>query len=279
LAKPKPSPAAPPPDGSIEIGARGLAIGFGLLLLVLVGGWWLLNGRSAGTASAPPPAAMEPPIITSGGQQVSEGSAAAPVSGAGTFLGQSAWLTAEGDPGLGPVAAPVTIEEFTDYQCPNCRQFATEVLPWLAQTWMPTGLVRVVVRDFPIRGPESRSAAVAARCAAAQGRYWDYQAQLFARQSGENKGTFSDANLATLASELGLDEAAFGTCRSAAGTMAAVDASLAAGRAQGFDGTPSYRINGRATSGAIPVDRWHELLGLYAQQFGVMPPVPTPAGG
>jgi protein-disulfide isomerase len=254
LAKQKNQPAAPDSGAVLEVGGRGLLVGLLVLALLALGAWWLL-GRGAATTVVPNPTA-----------------AASTLYGA-----QPTWTTPEGDPGLGPQNAPVTIVAYSDYQCPNCRQFAVEVLPWLATTWMPTGLVRVVFRDFPIRGPESNRAAEAARCAGEQGAYWRYHELLFEHQSGENKGTFGDEPLKALAALAGLDEAGFSACLASGRSRPTIEAVAASARQQGFDGTPAYVINGRSTSGAIPVERWNELLALYAQEFGTLPPVPTGA--
>ena len=176
-------------------------------------------------------------------------------------------MTADGDPGLGSLAAPVTIVEYSDFQCPNCRQFATEVLPWLSGSWMARGFVKLIFRDFAIRGPESVQAAAAAHCAAEQGRFWAYHDRLFATQAGENKGTFSPENLRKLAVEGGLDGAAFDACLASGRYDARVTKSTDDAKAQGFAGTPTFVINGRKTQGAIEIADWDELFGLFQQEF------------
>lgn len=255
MAKAKVKEQPPERDSTavLEVGPRGLLLGLLSLALLAAGAWWILGRGQALPAQPPAPTAAARVL----------------------YGGQPTWSTPEGDPGLGPPNAPVTIVAYSDYQCPNCRQFAAEVLPWLATTWMPTGLVRVVFRDFPIRGPESNRAAEAARCAGEQGGYWRYHELLFESQSGENKGAFSDDKLTALATLAGLDSAGFSECLASARTRPTVEAVSAFARQQGFDGTPAYVINGRSTSGAIPVESWNELLGLYAQEYGTLPPAPT----
>jgi protein-disulfide isomerase len=250
------APQPEPADRAIEVGPVGLGVAVAVLLLAVVAAWLYL-ARPGGAPGAGPP-----------GNPVS-GTAAAVAAG---HRGQPTWQSPEGDPGLGPPAAPVTVVAYSDYQCPNCRQFATEVLPWLTTTWMPAGLVRVVFRDFPVRGPESARAAEAAHCAAEQGRFWDYHDRLFASQSGENQGAFSDDNLRRLAAEAGLEPGGFDGCLAEGRYRNKVTRAGEHARKQGFEGTPAFVVNGNTTSGAIPVARWNELFSLYAQQFGVAPP-------
>lgn len=253
MAKRNPAPRARPAHGAagtqIEIGAGGVVAILAVAGLLAAGAVWLVRGRAAPSgAPAGSPTAMA--------QAVPAGATAVP-SG----------RTAEGDPFIGSASAPVTIVAYSDYQCPNCRQFALEVLPWLRQTWIARGTVRVVFRDFPVRGPESIDAALAAQCAGDQGRYWEMHDRLFEAQSGENTGAFGNERLRTLAAAASLDTGAFDACMSAATHRARIDASAAAARAQAFEGTPTYLINGRKTQGAIRIADWEQLFQLYQQDF------------
>ena len=84
---------------------------------------------------------------------------------------------------LGHPDAPVTIIEFTDLQCPYCARFATQTFPQIRRNYIDTGKVRYTSRDLPLPMHEfAVSAAVAARCAGEQGRFWEYLAALFAMQ-------------------------------------------------------------------------------------------------
>jgi protein-disulfide isomerase len=263
VPKSKPSKSAPPANPAIEVGPRGAVIVVVALGLVAAGAWFALRGPSV---PAPGPAA--PPAPTAG------------AAAAGTYRGQVVGTTAEGDPTWGPANAPVTMVVYSDYQCPNCRQFALEVMPWLGARWMPTGLVKVVFRDFVVRGPESQQAAEAAVCAGEQGQFWPYHDLLFQAQQGENSGAFAPDRLAALATAVGLDRATFEACVVSGRARTRVDAATAQARQQAFEGTPAYVINGRTTSGAIPVERWEELFKLYAAQYGVAVPAgPAGVGG
>lgn len=236
----------------IEIGA-GALVALALILAIAGGGiWWRMRGGPATVPVGGPAAAPSSATTVAIG---------APGSNTGTGV------TPEGDPFVGLASAPITIVEYSDYQCPNCRQFALEVLPWLKTTWMAQGVVRVVFRDFPIRGPESVAAAHAARCAGEQGRYWSMHDRLFEAQSGENTGAFDRTHLAGIALAAGLDVDRFEACMDADRFRAAIEAAAAGARAEGFEGTPTYFVNGRKTQGAIPAAEWDRLFRLYQQDF------------
>jgi len=122
-------------------------------------------------------------------------------------------------PPLGSPGAPITIIEFSDFQCPFCGAFAKGVLPQLKANYIDTGKVRLAWRDFAfldevpgVLGQESHLAAEAARCAADQGKFWEYHDHIFRNQQGENEGTFSLDNLKLFAREVGLDETEFNAC-------------------------------------------------------------------
>ena len=121
----------------------------------------------------------------------------------------TATVTTGDNPALGRRDAPVTIVEFSDYQCPFCRQFVTTTLPALKSTYVDAGKLRWVFRDFPLDQihPNARKASEAARCAGEQGKYWDMHDLLF-----QNQQALAAEQLPTYADRLGLDRAAFGTC-------------------------------------------------------------------
>lgn len=224
---------------AIEVGPVGVAVGLALVALAVLGVGWLLRGGPGDDEAS------------------TTAVAATVVPEAGT------WVTSRGEPAIGPVAAPVTIVEYTDFQCGNCRQFAAEVMPWLQTSWLDNGFVNVVVRDFAILGPASVAAAEAARCAGEQGRYWAYHDALFAAQPGP----FEHDGLVGYAQTLGLDTAAFDDCLASGRHRAAVNASTQSGLDQGFDGTPTYLINGMKVQGAIEIDRWQSLFEAFAADF------------
>jgi len=154
---------------------------------------------------------------------------------------------------LGTATAPVTLEIWSDFQCPYCGELARSYLPRVAADFVATGAVRIVAQDiaFLDRGgsTESHDAAVAAACAADQGRYWAFHDLLMWNQSGENLGAFSGARLAAMADQVPLDRPAWDACRAAPSAAADVATRAARAGALGIVSTPTLVINGQAIVG------------------------------
>ncbi|HEV7424691.1 MAG TPA: thioredoxin domain-containing protein [Candidatus Paceibacterota bacterium] len=104
---------------------------------------------------------------------------------------------------MGSLQAKVTVVEYADFQCPFCGKLFQETEPTI-MNYVKDGKIDFVYRDFPFLGSESIRAAIAARCAADQGKFWEYHDYLYNHQSGENQGAFSDVNLKSFASVLKL---------------------------------------------------------------------------
>lgn len=169
-------------------------------------------------------------------------------------LARTAYSLADGR-AIGPASAPVTVEVWSDYQCPFCQRFATTWEPALADKYAAEGKVRIEYRDFAFIGDESVQASIAGRCAEQQGKYWPYHDYLFANQNGENKGWFSSSRLQAIAQAIGLDIAAFNTCRADAGQRQAVLAETAQGRAVGVTATPTLVIDGQLRTDLTTYDK------------------------
>jgi protein-disulfide isomerase len=154
--------------------------------------------------------------------------------------------------GGGP-KAPVTIVEFSDYQCPFCKR-AEAVVDEVMKTYGDK--IRLVYRDFPLPfHPNARPASEAANCANAQGKFWDYHAKLFANQSA-----LSEDNLKTYAKDVGLDSAKFDQCLAQKPYKGAIDKDIEDGTKAGVNGTPAFFVNGRVLSGAQPFDKFKEVI-------------------
>jgi len=232
---------------TIEVGPVGVVVGLLVALGVAAAAVYFIRGAlhpSGAGVPAPVPAQAQDPVPAA-------------------TLEPGTWVTADGDPAIGAPGAPVSIVEYEDYQCGNCRQFTTEVVPWLRGSWLRDGFVNIVVRDFAIQGEDSVRAAEAAHCAAEQGRFWAYHDALFQAQPGP----YDADSLVSIASALGLDADAFAACLSSGRYEASVEASTQAGHAQGFDGTPTYLINGRQVQGAIEIERWQALFEAFVADF------------
>ena len=96
---------------------------------------------------------------------------------------------------LGPDNARVTVEEYSDFQCPYCARAARTMDPKIQQDYVADGRVKLVFQPVALIGEESIWAAEAAECANEQGKFWDYHDKLFENQHGENQGAFSMDNL------------------------------------------------------------------------------------
>ena len=164
-------------------------------------------------------------------------------------------------PFLGDPKAPVTMVEFADFQCPFCGRFFQTVEIPVVDQYVKTGKVKFVYRDFAFLGPESEDAAVAARCAGEQGKFWEYHDYLYSHQQGENEGAFAKANLKKFARTIGgIDGAKFDACIDQERYMNAVRAETAAGKSYGVNGTPATFINGRLISGAQPIAAFVSMI-------------------
>jgi protein-disulfide isomerase len=159
------------------------------------------------------------------------------------------------DPGMvkGPATAPVTIVEFSDYQCPYCKSVQPALAKILAEY---DGRVRLIFKDFPLAiHDRARPAHQAARCAAASGKFWPYHDRLFAAQP-----QFDRERLITYAVEVGIDSETFAHCFDEARFAAAVERDVAEARAHGIRQTPTFLINDRPLVGAQPVETFRALI-------------------
>jgi protein-disulfide isomerase len=152
------------------------------------------------------------------------------------------------DPSDGAASAPVTLVEFSDFQCPFCQSVAP-TLKRVKQTYGDK--VRIVWKDFPLTQihPQAFKASEAAHCAGDQGKYWQYHDQLFGNQQALQMN-----DLKQYAADLGLDAAAFNACLDTSKYGERVRDGVAQGTTLGVNSTPTIYINGRLLSGAQPFD-------------------------
>jgi protein-disulfide isomerase len=153
--------------------------------------------------------------------------------------------------------APVTIVEFSDFQCPFCSRFFVQTLPSIQQQYIATGKVKLVYKDFPLDSihPEATPAANAARCAGDQGKFWEFHDLLFA-----NTQTLGDASYKAWATQLGLDTATFNSCVDSQEHLSAIRQDLVEGQQAGIRGTPGFLLNGRIISGACPFTTFQQAI-------------------
>lgn len=183
-----------------------------------------------------------------------------------------AGVTPEGFAVKGLGTAPITIVEYADFQCANCRRFVEESLPTFDR-YIQAGMVRVVFHDFPIFGEESAVAAEASRCALEQNAFWPYHDLLYQRQAGINSGTFSPANLKAFAVELGLNATLFDKCLDSRKYRRSIEQAQANAQSLGLTGTPSFVIQDpvavrQPITGDPTASQWEDLFVRYLNDFG-----------
>lgn len=158
-----------------------------------------------------------------------------------------------GRPSRGSPAAPITIVEFTDYQCPFCRRHFQSTLPALLAVYGDR--IRYVVRNYPIPSlhPDAPKAAEAAECSHDQGGFWPYHDRLL------RAAELDPRSLKRYAAEGGLDTVAFNRCLDAGVKTRLVAQDVRDARSYGARGTPAIFVNGRLFAGAKPF----EILSAY----------------
>jgi protein-disulfide isomerase len=194
-----------------------------VVIAVLILGYNYFNDRSVtGNVIDNEPAGNQPPVVGQvgiGGNDI------------------------KGDPD-----APITIIEFSDYECPFCARFYVQTLSLIDEEYIKTGKVNLVYRDFPLSiHPNAQKAAEAAECAGEQGKYYEMHDILF--ENGANGGV---AGYKVYASQIGLNLAEFNECLDSGVMAAEVQKDFEEGQQYGVQGTPAFFINGKFISGAQP---------------------------
>lgn len=163
-------------------------------------------------------------------------------------------VSSEGDRRLGPDQAPITIVEFSDFQCPFC-QLSVKVLKELRQLYGER--IRIIYRDYlGPNHPHALPAAEAARCAGEQGQFWAYHDLLFDRQASGNNGW----DFFLLAKNLGLQQPIFERCLKSGRFKELIAKDLEDGMKLGVTSTPTFFINGRPLVGAQPLENFRALI-------------------
>ena len=152
----------------------------------------------------------------------------------------------------------VTLEEFGDFQCSHCAQFAQGMGKQLKEEFVSTGRITFVFRHFPSIGEESFRAAEATECARDQDRFWEYHDTVFENWKGVNQGAYSDDNLKGFASRLQLDRGVFDSCLDGGKYRGKVEEDVQLGERLGVNSTPSLFLQGTR----IQVANYSELAEL-----------------
>ncbi|HLD02845.1 MAG TPA: DsbA family protein, partial [Candidatus Nanoarchaeia archaeon] len=169
--------------------------------------------------------------------------------------------SADDDPAIGKDKAPITIIEFSDFQCPFCERFYSQTLPQVKANYIDTGKARLVYRDFPLSfHPNALPAAIAGECADEQGRFFEYHDMLFDNQAAWSPLSDTKITFVGYAKALGMDEKKFETCLADPKIRAEVQADENDGTSYGVSGTPSFFINGRLLVGAQPYAAFQQAI-------------------
>jgi protein-disulfide isomerase len=163
--------------------------------------------------------------------------------------------------GMGDPNAPVKIIEYSDFQCPYCGKFTIDTEQQLIDAYVATGKVYFEYHSFGVFiGEESGRAAEAAYCAGDQEKFWEMHDLIFANQTGENVGDFTDVRLTAFAKKLGLDLGTFNDCFTNGKYANQVKQDFTAGQQAGVKATPSFTINGKLLEGAQPFSAFQTAI-------------------
>ncbi|MFH1895314.1 MAG: DsbA family protein [archaeon] len=164
--------------------------------------------------------------------------------------------SADDDTVKGAENAPVTIIEFSDYQCPFCERFYAETLPSIQQKYIDSGKVKLVYRDFPLGFHENaQKAAEAAECAGEQGKYWEMHNKIF-----DNQTAIDIVSLKQYAVQLGLNQEKFNQCLDSSAMASEVQKDFADGQKYGVTATPTFFVNNTKLVGAQPFSAFEQLI-------------------
>ena len=177
---------------------------------------------------------------------------------------QRVTVSLDDDAVLGDENAPVTIVEFSDYECPFCGRFYTQTMPQIDSEYIQTGKVNLVFRDFPLSFHQNaQRAAEAAQCAGDQGMYYEMHDQIF-----DNQQSLAPSIYSSLAEAIGLDVEEFDTCLESGKFTSEVQKDFADGSAAGVSGTPSFFVGtvkdgvltGQQIGGAQPFQVFQQII-------------------
>ena len=178
-----------------------------------------------------------------------------------------------GEPTLGNASAPLTIVEFSDFECSYCRRFHEQVFPKLKSQYIDTGLVRFVHKDLPLPfHPHALQAAAAARCAREQKRYWDMYSGLFDQQN-----CLGCKGVLAIAAEEKIDTASLQSCMERKATVAVINANRSEASLHNISATPTFvigatqvddTVKGRLIEGALPWSTFKSTIDKALHDLG-----------
>ena len=161
---------------------------------------------------------------------------------------------------IGDESAPVTMIEFSDFQCPYCGKFSTGAGRQIFEEYVETGKVRFGYAHFTFLGDESILAAEASECAGDQDKFWEFHDLIFEMQASGTKPSFSAENLKKMAADLGLKQDEFDACLDSGKYTELVNNQTGAFQSIGVSSTPSFIINGQPIVGAQSFENFQLVI-------------------
>src|SRR6476659_949214 len=176
-------------------------------------------------------------------------------------------LIQSGSPYQGNISAPLTVIDFSDFQCYLCNRYVKNAEQFLNETYIQSGMVALVFKHLPNRGFDSMGAALAAQCTNDQGKFWQFHNLLYGNQKQIDSGWASNDNLKKFALLIiGLDIQKFDSCLDTAKYKAFVQNDVNLALSFGFKETPSFIVensNGSSQetmSGALPFESFKAVI-------------------
>lgn len=166
-------------------------------------------------------------------------------------------------PLLGDASAPVTIIEFSDFQCPFCRTFFEDTYTQLKKDYIDSGKVQLSYRHFPLDfHPAAQITAEAAECANEQDKFWEFHDTVYEKQGAQGTGTiqYTKDDLKTWAADLAIDTAAFNQCLDSGKHTQTVKDDVSYAGTVGVQATPTFFVNGQKIEGAQPYSVFKTMI-------------------
>ena len=151
-------------------------------------------------------------------------------------------LIENGSPFMGNPNAPITILEWGDYQCTFCYKFHQNTLDIINEDFIKTGKIKIIFKDFPLNGVDSKLAAEASYCAQDQEKYWKYHDELYKNWGGERTGWITRESLTKFAEIVDLDLKKFNKCLDDHKYENKIDLLYEFGKEIGINATPSFLV-------------------------------------
>ena len=164
---------------------------------------------------------------------------------------------------LGDPKAPVTIIEYSDFQCPFCGRFYTQTEPQIKEQYIKTNKAKLIYRHLAFLGPESVEAAEASECAKDQGKFWAFHDELFETEiadGAEHNGNLNRELFVKLAGQVGIDVAKFSACYDGNQHAQVVSAETQSGQQSGVNATPTSFVNDKMIQGAQPFEQFKAAI-------------------